>query len=103
MNKKQLTESIMAGVRRAFRENKSLNEGFSAWKEQNVPKLDHEMLKSNILKISEILRNFLNSKYMPVVSVVYHSQSAAAWTTIKELTTPSEIGQGIYNSINIVK
>ena len=26
MNKKQLTESIMAGVRRAFRENKSLNE-----------------------------------------------------------------------------
>lgn len=33
MNKKQLTESIMAGVKRAFRENKSLNEGFSAWKE----------------------------------------------------------------------
>ena len=73
MNKKQLTESIMVGVRRAFRENKSLNEGFSQWKEQNVPKLDYEMLKSNILKISEILGNFLNAKYMSVVSVVYHS------------------------------
>ena len=73
MNKKQLTESIMVGVRRAFRENKSLNEGFSQWKEQNVPKLDYEMLKSNILKISEILGNFLNDKYMSVVSVVYHS------------------------------
>ena len=59
MNKKQLTESIMVGVRRAFRENKSLNEGFSQWKEQNVPKLDYEMLKSNILKISDILGNFL--------------------------------------------
>jgi len=33
MNKKQLTESIMAGVTRAFRENKALNEGFSTWKE----------------------------------------------------------------------
>lgn len=73
MNKKQLTESIMAGVRRAFRENKSLNEGFSQWKEQNVPNLDYEMLKSNILKISDILGNFLNAKYMPYVSVVYHS------------------------------
>ena len=103
MNKKQLTESIMAGVRRAFMENKSLNEGFSSWKEQNVPKLDHEMLKSNILKISEILGNFLNYKYIPVVSVVYHSQSAAAWTTIKELTEPSTVDRGIYDSINIVK
>lgn len=73
MNKKQLTESIMAGVKRAFRENKSLNEGFSQWKEQNVPKLDHEMLKSNILKISDILGNFLNAKYIPAVNVVYHS------------------------------
>ena len=68
MNKKQLTESIMAGVRRAFRENKSLNEGFSQWKEQNVPKLDYEMLKSNILKISDILGNFLNAKYILVRS-----------------------------------
>ena len=42
MNKKQLTESIMVGVRRAFRENKSLNEGFSQWKEQNVPKIDYD-------------------------------------------------------------
>lgn len=33
MNKKQLTESIMMGVRRAFRKNKSLNEGFSQWRE----------------------------------------------------------------------
>ena len=73
MNKKQLTESIMADVRRAFRENKSLNEGFSQWKEQNVPKLDYEMLKSNILKISDILGNFLNAKYIPTVNVVYHS------------------------------
>ena len=73
MNKKQLTESIMAGVRRAFRENKSLNEGFSQWKEQNVPKLDYEMLKSNILKISDILGNFLNAKYILAVNVVYHS------------------------------
>ena len=103
MNKKQLTESIMVGVRRAFRENKSLNEGFSSWKEQNVPKLDHEMLKSNILKISEILGIFLNSKYMSAVSIVYHSQSAAAWTTIKELTDPDVIGKGIYDSINIIK
>ena len=103
MNKKQLTESIMAGVRRAFRENKSLNEGFSQWKEQNVPKLDYEMLKSNILKISEILGKFLNAKYMPIVSVVYHSQSAAAWTTLKELTDPSVVGHGIYDAINIVK
>lgn len=103
MNKKQLTESIMAGVRRAFRENKSLNEGFSQWKEQNVPKLDYEMLKSNILKISDILGNFLNAKYMPYVSVVYHSQSAAAWTTLKEMTDPSVIGHGIYDAINIIK
>ena len=103
MNKKQLTESIMVGVRRAFRENKSLNEGFSQWKEQNVPKLDYEMLKSNILKISEILGNFLNAKYMSVVSVVYHSQSAAAWTTIKEMSTPSVVGKGIYDAINLVK
>ena len=103
MNKKQLTESIMAGVSRAFRENKSLNEGFSSWKEQNVPKLDYEMLKSNILKISEILGNFLNAKYMPFVSVVYHSQSAAAWTTIKEFSTPSVVGKGIYDAINIIK
>ena len=73
MNKKQLTESIMSGVKRAIRENKSLNEGFSSWKEQNIPKLDHEMLESNILKISEILAGFLNSKYIQVVSVVYHN------------------------------
>ena len=33
MNKKQLTESIMTGVRRAFRENRALNEGFSQWRE----------------------------------------------------------------------
>ena len=103
MNKKQLTESIMAGVKRAFRENKSLNEGFSQWKEQNVPKLDHEMLKSNILKISDILGNFLNAKYIPAVNVVYHSQTAAAWTTLKEMTDPSVVGQGIYDAVNIVK
>lgn len=47
MNKKQLTESIMAGVKRAFRENKSLNEGFSQWREENAPKFPIEQLNGN--------------------------------------------------------
>ena len=40
MNKKQLRESIMAGVSRAFKDNKALNEGFSAWRDANVPKFN---------------------------------------------------------------
>ena len=66
MNKKQLTESIMAGVRRAFRENKSLNEGFSAWKEENRPKFDMQGFWKN----DEILMKLL----LPLVVQKYVSQ-----------------------------
>ena len=47
MNKKQLQESIMAGVKRAFANNKALNEGFSQWKDENLAKFDMEAFWGN--------------------------------------------------------
>ena len=99
MNKKQLTESIMAGVRRAFRENKSLNEGFSQWKEQNVPKIDYDTLKTNINNLSSVLEQLMGSKQIDVINIVYHSETSASWTTLAEIIQ----SLAIVNSITIIK
>jgi hypothetical protein len=63
MNKKQLTESIMAGVKRAFRENKSLNEGFSAWREENAPKFPIETFNKNIEPLINLLSKYVEKGY----------------------------------------
>ena len=94
MNKKQLTESIMAGVKRAFRENKSLNEGFSQWREQNVPRIDYDILKTNINNLSTVLEQLMGSKQIVVINVIYHSESSASWSTLAEIIAPAHMGQG---------
>ena len=64
MNKKQLTESIMAGVKRAFRENKSLNEGFSQWREENAPKFPLEQLNGNTQPLVNLCANYISKGYI---------------------------------------
>ena len=103
MNKKQLTESIMAGVRRAFRENKSLNEGFSQWKEQNVPKIDYDTLKTNINNLSTVLEQLMGSKQIDTINVVYHNEALASWATLIEIVSPSIIVKSIYDAFKQLK
>ena len=64
MNKKQLTESIMAGVKRAFRENKSLNEGFSQWREENAPKFPIEQLNGNTQPLINLCADYISKGYI---------------------------------------
>ena len=103
MNKKQLTESIMAGVKRAFRENKSLNEGFSQWREQNVPRIDYDILKTNIDNLSTVLEQLMGSKQIDVINVIYHSESSASWSTLAEIIQSSAIVNSIYESFKRLK
>ena len=103
MNKKQLTESIMVGVRRAFRENKSLNEGFSQWKEQNVPKIDYDTLKTNINNLSSVLEQLMGSKQIDVINIVYHSETSASWTTLAEIIQSLAIVNSIYEAFKQLK
>ena len=103
MNRKQLTESIMAGVRRAFRENKSLNEGFSQWKKQNVPKIDYDTLKTNINNLSSVLEQLMGSKQIDVIDVVYHSESSASWQRLAEIIQSSVIVRSIYDAFKRLK
>lgn len=103
MNKKQLTESIMAGVKRAFRENKSLNEGFSQWREQNVPRIDYDTLKTNINNLSTVLEQLMGSKQIDVINVVYHSETSASWTTLSEIIQSSAIVNSIYDAFKQLK
>ena len=103
MNKKQLTESIMAGVRRAFRENKSLNEGFSQWKEQNVPKIDYDTLKTNINNLSSVLEQLMGSKQINGISIVYHSEASASWTNLMDIIQSSVIVKSIYDAFKQLK
>ena len=103
MNKKQLTESIMAGVRRAFRENKSLNEGFSSWKEQNVPRIDYDTLKTNINNLSSVLEQLMNSKQVDEINVVYHNEASASWATLIEIVRSSVIVNSIYDAFKQLK
>ena len=69
MNKKQLTESIMVGVRRAFRENKSLNEGFSQWREENAPKFPIETFNKNIEPLISLLSKYVEKGYLFNISL----------------------------------
>ena len=103
MNKKQLTESIMAGVRRAFRENKSLNEGFSQWKEQNVPKIDYDTLKTNINNLSSVLEQLMGSKQIDAINIVYHNEASASWATLIEIVRSSVIVNGVYDAFKQLK
>jgi len=64
MNKKQLQESIMAGVKKAFKENKSLNEGFSAWSEQNVPRVDYNKVNDAINSLSPLFGKLCDLKQL---------------------------------------
>lgn len=103
MNKKQLTESIMAGVKRAFRENKALNEGFSTWKDQNVPRIDYDTLKANINNLSVVLEQLMGSKQIEVINVVYHSETSASWTNLAEIMNSSVIVKSIYDAFKQLK
>lgn len=103
MNKKQLTESIMAGVRRAFRENKSLNEGFSQWKEQNVPRINYDTLKTNINKLSSVLEQLMGSKQIDVINIVYHNEASASWATLAEIIQSLAIVNSIYEAFKQLK
>lgn len=103
MNKKQLTESIMAGVRRAFRENKSLNEGFSQWKEQNVPKIDYDTLKTNINNLASVLEQLMGSKQIDAINIVYHNEASASWATLIEIVRSSVIVNGVYDAFKQLK
>ena len=103
MNKKQLTESIMAGVKRAFKENKSLNEGFSQWREQNVPRIDYDTLKANINNLSTVLGELMGSKQIDVINIVYHSESSASWSNLAEIMNSSVIVKSIYNAFEQLK
>lgn len=62
MNKKQLQESIMIGVRRAFKENKSLNESFSTWKDENLAKFDMQTFWANIKGLFQVLLPLMKEK-----------------------------------------
>ena len=103
MNKKQLTESIMVGVRRAFRENKSLNEGFSQWKEQNVPKIDYDTLKTNINNLASVLEQLMGSKQIDAINIVYHNEASASWATLIEIVRSSVIVNGVYDAFKQLK
>ena len=103
MNKKQLTESIMAGVKRAFRENKSLNEGFSSWKEQNVPRIDYDTLKTNINNLSTVLEQLMESNQINGINIVYHSEASASWPRLAEIIQPSVLLKGVYDAFKRLK
>lgn len=86
MNRKQLTESIMAGVKLAFRENKSLNEGFSQWREQNVPRIDYKKVNTVIDYISAAFGKLSDLKQLLNVLLVFHDEKSASWVTINKLS-----------------
>lgn len=85
MNKKQLQESIMAGVKKAFRENKSLNEGFSAWSEQNIPKVDYKKVNDVIDYLSAAFGKLCDLKQILAVQLVFHDEKTASWKTIDKV------------------
>ena len=67
MNKKQLQESIMAGVRKAFNANMALNEGFSAWREENEPKFPLQQLNGNTEPLINLFGNYIIQDYIESV------------------------------------
>lgn len=74
MNKKQLQESIMAGVRKAFSTNKVLNEGFSTWSETNVRKFDMKGFSQNAANLCTYLFEYVKKNYITLVKFVKYTQ-----------------------------
>lgn len=103
MNKKQLQESIMAGVKRAFRTNKSLNEGFSAWKEQNVPRVNYELFNKCIENISLAFDKLFESNQIKILSIMYHDNASATWKLISQQNQFGKINNTINEAIKIFK
>lgn len=98
MNKKQLQESIMAGVKKVFKENKSLNEGFSQWREQNVPRVDYKKVNDAINYLSAAFGKLCDLKQLLNIILVFHDEKSASWKSIDQLT----IDDGL-NTDNIKK
>lgn len=90
MNKKQLQESIMAGVTQALKENKVLNEGFFAWKEKNVPKINYDIFNQNVKDLAAIIQNLIKSKDVFGVSIVYHDNISASWKGLVQAISTEE-------------
>lgn len=75
MNKKQLQESIMSGVRKAFKENKSLNESFSTWKDENLAKFDMQTFWGNTKELFKVLLPLLKEKLITSVTFSVYAPS----------------------------
>ena len=74
MNKKQLQESIMAGVRKAFSNGKMLNEGFSAWKEENAPKFNTQLFQQKGVRFFRIMQNLVKTKQINIANLSIFSK-----------------------------
>lgn len=100
MNKKQLQENIMAGVKKAFANNKALNEGFGAWVEQNVPKINYDILNDHIKKLTDMLILLVKGKQVNLVQVMYHNVASGSWSTLKEYNPTNSNAQALNTLIS---
>lgn len=82
MNKKQLQESIIAGVRKAFSNNKTLNEGFSAWKEENAPKFNTQLFQQKGVRFFRIMQNLVKTKQINIANLSIFSKKENTYKTI---------------------
>lgn len=84
MNKKQLRESIMSGVEKAFKTDKALNEGFSAWKEANVPKFNLTAFYESTRSFLTVVLNLLKCHQMSAVKFSIYNPDNNSYSTILE-------------------
>lgn len=61
MNKRKLYESIMRNIKRNFKYG-SLNEGFSAWRDEHMPKFDFDTFKSFYMQLISVLGPYINNR-----------------------------------------
>ena len=98
MNKKQLQESIMAGVKKAFANNKALNEGFSQWKDTNLPKFDSDKFKELFKEFMSILFNLINEGQISSLRFMKYDKNSSSWGTLVGITDETTVESFLGNT-----
>lgn len=68
-----------------------------------MPRIDYDILKTNINNLSNVLEQLMGSKQIDVINVIYHSESSASWSTLAEIIQSSVIVTSIYESFKRLK
>jgi predicted DNA-binding protein YlxM (UPF0122 family) len=68
-----------------------------------VPRIDYDILKTNINNLSTVLEQLMGSKQIAIINVVYHSESSASWSTLAEIMQSSVIVKSIYDAFKRLK